>query len=175
MTLAKVTDFGLSKLVNAETMMQTFCGTPMYVAPEILLTSGRGSYTNQVDVWSLGVILYCCLSGRVPFCNNNTNLSLHDQIVRGIYRFPAPYFQNVSARAISLIKRMLTVNARNRITINEIVLHPWLHDRDMRNTANILMRGNEANNENTVPSTSTHCNDPEPNQLPALLKRPRVE
>lgn len=47
-TLAKVSDFGLSKLVDAQTMMKTFCGTPMYVAPEILSSIGRGSYTNQV-------------------------------------------------------------------------------------------------------------------------------
>lgn len=49
-TLAKVSDFGLSKLVDAQTMMKTFCGTPMYVAPEILSTIGRGSYTNQVCI-----------------------------------------------------------------------------------------------------------------------------
>lgn len=47
-TLAKVSDFGLSKLVDAQTMMKTFCGTPMYVAPEIIANIGRSSYTNQV-------------------------------------------------------------------------------------------------------------------------------
>lgn len=47
-TLVKVSDFGLSKFVDTQTMMRTFCGTPMYVAPEVLLTHGRGSYTNQV-------------------------------------------------------------------------------------------------------------------------------
>lgn len=57
-TLIKVTDFGLSKLVNAATVMQTLCGTPTYLAPEIMLSAGKGSYTNAVDCWSLGVILF---------------------------------------------------------------------------------------------------------------------
>lgn len=48
-TLVKVSDFGLSKLVDTQTLMRTFCGTPMYVAPEVLLTHGKGSYTNQVN------------------------------------------------------------------------------------------------------------------------------
>lgn len=51
-TLAKVSDFGLSKLVDAQTMMKTFCGTPMYVAPEILSNIGRVSYTNQVRLFT---------------------------------------------------------------------------------------------------------------------------
>jgi serine/threonine-protein kinase Chk2 len=54
----QVTDFGISKFVDQNTMMKTFCGTPNYLAPEILKTAGTGSYTNAVDCWSLGVILY---------------------------------------------------------------------------------------------------------------------
>ncbi|VEL21388.1 unnamed protein product, partial [Protopolystoma xenopodis] len=56
--LIKVTDFGLSKLVDSNTMLRTFCGTPTYLAPEILESAGSGVYTSAVDVWSLGVILY---------------------------------------------------------------------------------------------------------------------
>ena len=54
----QVTDFGLSKFVDAGTMMKTFCGTPSYLAPEILLTVGMGAYTKAIDCWSLGVIIY---------------------------------------------------------------------------------------------------------------------
>lgn len=64
--MAKVSDFGLAKLVDAQTMMRTFCGTPMYVAPEILSNLGRISYTNQVcisvsphnTINKVGLILY---------------------------------------------------------------------------------------------------------------------
>ena len=54
----QVTDFGLSKFVDSTSMMKTFCGTPNYLAPEILVTAGGSEYTNAVDCWSLGVILF---------------------------------------------------------------------------------------------------------------------
>lgn len=54
----KLTDFGLSKFVGEESFMKTMCGTPLYVAPEVLLAEGRNSYGPQVDVWSLGVIFF---------------------------------------------------------------------------------------------------------------------
>ncbi|XP_024941788.1 ovarian-specific serine/threonine-protein kinase Lok isoform X2 [Cephus cinctus] len=149
-TLVKVSDFGLSKLLDSETMMKTFCGTPMYVAPEILLTGGKGAYTKQVDVWSLGVILYCCLSGRVPFNMHHSKISLQDQIVRGMYNFP-PVFDHISENAKDLIRSMLTVNPGKRITISKVLLHPWLRDREMRETVNSLIR--EAHDENSSPTS----------------------
>lgn len=101
--LVKVSDFGLSKLVDAQSMMKTFCGTPMYVAPEILKTGGRGTYTSQVDVWSLGVILYVTLSGYVPFSAANKEVHLNDQIMKGLYNFPSSKFAKVSQQAIALV------------------------------------------------------------------------
>ncbi|XP_018342568.1 PREDICTED: serine/threonine-protein kinase Chk2-like isoform X2 [Trachymyrmex septentrionalis] len=161
--LVKVSDFGMSKFVDAQTMMRTFCGTPMYVAPEILATNGRSSYTSQVDVWSLGVILYVSLSGRVPFSNNNATLA--DQIKGGMYEFGS-YFSLVSRDAITLIKRMMTVNPKKRITVPQILLHPWLRDINMQREVNKLMSGvihNEDNDENLPPS-NIH-----PNKRPRLI------
>ena len=57
-TLIKVTDFGLSKFVGENSLMKTLCGTPSYLAPEVLQTAGTKGYTKEVDCWSLGVILY---------------------------------------------------------------------------------------------------------------------
>ena len=54
----KVTDFGMSKFIDTNTMLKTFCGTPNYLAPEVLSTAGSGAYTKAVDCWSLGVILF---------------------------------------------------------------------------------------------------------------------
>jgi len=57
----QVTDFGMSKVIDGNTMLRTFCGTPNYLAPEVLQTAGSGSYTKAVDCWSLGVILFIWL------------------------------------------------------------------------------------------------------------------
>ena len=54
----QITDFGLSKVVGEQSLMQTLCGTPSYLAPEVLLTAGTGGYSKAVDLWSLGVILF---------------------------------------------------------------------------------------------------------------------
>ncbi len=63
--IVKITDMGLSKLVNLETVLKTFCGTPQYIAPEVVSSAGLPSstYSLKVDCWSLGVILYILLSG----------------------------------------------------------------------------------------------------------------
>ena len=57
-TLVKITDFGLSKFVGEASLMKTLCGTPSYLAPEVLESAGLGGYSKAVDCWSLGVILY---------------------------------------------------------------------------------------------------------------------
>ena len=172
-TLAKVSDFGLSKLVDAQTMMKTFCGTPMYVAPEILSSIGHGSYTNQVDVWSLGVILYACLSGSVPFNCQNKNISLQDQIKKGHYSFPASKFGHVTDRAIDLIKRMMTVNPKRRITIKQVLLHSWLQDRELLEAVDTLL--SKENNENEAPSNIRSNNQYKNEQYHGPIKRARLE
>lgn len=58
MFLTQITDFGLSKVVGEQSLMKTLCGTPSYLAPEVLLTAGMGGYSKAVDLWSLGVILF---------------------------------------------------------------------------------------------------------------------
>lgn len=156
--LVKVSDFGMSKFIDAHTMMKTFCGTPMYVAPEILTNHGRNPYTNQVDVWSLGVILYVCLSGTIPFQKND--VSLEEQIRCGMYKFRSSHFQHVSQDALKLIKRMMTVNPKERITVPQILLHPWLRDTHMRVIVNELIHPNNGkdmeNDENLPPSNVPH-------------------
>ena len=60
-TVCKVTDFGLAKLASTMSSMTTFCGTPLFVAPEVIVAQGNSSYTSAVDLWALGVLLYLCL------------------------------------------------------------------------------------------------------------------
>ncbi|KER22734.1 hypothetical protein T265_09218 [Opisthorchis viverrini] len=123
--LIKVTDFGLSKLVDGNTMLRTFCGTPTYLAPEVLRTAGSGTYTSAIDVWSLGVIL---LVGYPPFTEERKDHDLQTQIVQGLYDFPDIYWKAISEEAKDLVRKMLTVEPSERLTIQDVIQHAWFDD-----------------------------------------------
>ena len=108
-------------------MMKTACGTPGYVAPEIL--KGQ-KYGKGVDVWSLGVITYILLCGFPPFYDQN-NSELFKQIKAGAYDFPSPYWDNVSEDAKNCIRRMLTVDPSKRITMAQLLEDKWLESDEV--------------------------------------------
>lgn len=126
-TILKITDFGLSKILTPSTVMKTLCGTKMYAAPEIL--SGGGSYTGQVDVWSMGVLLYTCLSGKEPFSVAPNLIEKH--IMRSLYVMPSETWSGISIFAKNLVDQMLEKDPNLRISINEILNNTWLQDRSM--------------------------------------------
>ena len=116
-----ITDFGLSK-ISCGNKFQTACGTPSYVAPEII--SGD-SYGFEVDIWSCGVILYVLLCGFPPFYADN-DPELYKLIQAGEYSFPSPYWDDVSDTAKDLIRKMLVVDPTKRLSPIEILLHPFI-------------------------------------------------
>ncbi|CAD6997033.1 ovarian-specific serine/threonine-protein kinase Lok [Ceratitis capitata] len=137
-TLLKVSDFGLSKFVQNDSVMKTLCGTPLYVAPEVLQTGGRGAYTKKVDIWSLGVVLFTCLSGTLPF-SDDFGTPATEQIKQGKFRFSHPIWRKVSQRATTLIKEMLIVDPKKRPTIDDVLKSSWLKDKEMLRKAKDLM------------------------------------
>lgn len=115
----KVTDFGLCGYVNQERLMQSFCGSPCYCAPECLC---RVQYDGRLsDMWSLGVILYAMVTGEHPWSVLNTSLMLR-QIMKANYTIP-PY---VSPDCADLIRRLLVVKPLERIPMEKLLQHPWL-------------------------------------------------
>jgi len=130
----KLADFGLAKIIGEESFTTTLCGTPSYVAPEILEQGNRRRYTRAVDVWSLGVVLYICLCGFPPFSDElyskENPYSLSQQIKMGRFDYPSPYWDPVGDAALDLIDRMLTVDVDARITIDECLEHPWTTNQE---------------------------------------------
>ncbi|XP_072271565.1 serine/threonine-protein kinase Chk2 isoform X2 [Pyxicephalus adspersus] len=137
--LIKITDFGQSKILGETLLMKTLCGTPTYLAPEVLNTAGTAGYSSAVDLWSLGVILFVCLGGYPPFSESNNKMPLKDQITGGHYTFISDAWKNVSHTALDLVKKLLVVDPEKRLTIKEALGHPWVQDDDMKRTAEKLM------------------------------------
>ncbi|RMZ89098.1 hypothetical protein DV736_g3661, partial [Chaetothyriales sp. CBS 134916] len=135
----KLADFGLAKIIGEESFTTTLCGTPSYVAPEILQNTKHRKYTKAVDIWSLGVVLYICLCGFPPFseelCTRDNPYSMAQQIKMGRFDYPSPYWDPVGDPALDLIDRMLTVDVSKRLTIDECLEHAWTRDAGYINPA----------------------------------------
>ncbi|XP_012586262.1 PREDICTED: serine/threonine-protein kinase Chk2 isoform X2 [Condylura cristata] len=130
--LVKITDFGQSKILGETSLMKTLCGTPTYLAPEVLVSFETAGYNRAVDCWSLGVILFICLSGYPPFSDAKNQMSLKDQITSGKYNFIPKIWAEVSEQALDLVKKLLVVDPKERFTTEEALRHPWLQDEDMK-------------------------------------------
>ncbi|KAJ9457099.1 CBL-interacting protein kinase 32 [Diplonema papillatum] len=121
--LLKISDFGLSNLQRGGaggggTLLQTVCGTPNYVAPEVLKEKGYNGIT--ADIWSCGVILFVMLAGYLPFDDSNMN-KLFNKIERGEYRMARHFSEPVR----NLISRMLVIEPEKRATLDGIVADAW--------------------------------------------------
>lgn len=177
----QVTDFGLSKFIDSETMLKTFCGTPNYLAPEILKSHGTGSYTEAIDLWSLGVILFVSLSGYPPFSSDYKDQELNKQILAGNYHYFDKEWQGINEdgilfyfsfkknfflrifktkknlltfffsdwsceklfdsffSAIEVVKNLLVVDPKKRMTVGEALNSKWLQDPWVKKTTDQLI------------------------------------
>jgi calcium/calmodulin-dependent protein kinase I len=116
-----ISDFGLSKMEDSG-VMATACGTPGYVAPEVL---AQKPYGKAVDVWSIGVISYILLCGYPPFYDEN-DANLFAQILKGEFEFDSPYWDDISEEAKDFIRSLMCVNVENRLTCHTALEHSWI-------------------------------------------------
>mmetsp|Transcript_11813 Transcript_11813/g.27197 ORF Transcript_11813/g.27197 Transcript_11813/m.27197 type:complete len:735 (-) Transcript_11813:86-2290(-) len=118
----KVSDFGFSK--HDCQVLKTACGTPEYMAPEVLETRASG-YDEKVDVWSLGIVVYVMLSGFFPFLSSSRP-ALFKKIAAGEFSFPSPYWDCVSDKAKDFISKTLKVKPEERTSAAAALQHPWM-------------------------------------------------
>eukprot|EP00522_Entomoneis_paludosa_P008347 CAMPEP_0172456586 /NCGR_PEP_ID=MMETSP1065-20121228/16392_1 /TAXON_ID=265537 /ORGANISM="Amphiprora paludosa, Strain CCMP125" /LENGTH=583 /DNA_ID=CAMNT_0013209697 /DNA_START=279 /DNA_END=2030 /DNA_ORIENTATION=- len=118
----KLADFGFSARVHEPKSLSKQCGTPFFVAPEILLRKG---YDEQSDMWSVGCIIFLLLSGNLPFMGRSQK-ELFRKIVAGKYDFNKEDWEGVSDDARDLVKRLLVLDPDGRMTAKQAVRHRWL-------------------------------------------------
>ncbi|KAM7388186.1 hypothetical protein PAMP_024380 [Pampus punctatissimus] len=119
----KIADFGLSKIIDDQVTMKTVCGTPGYCAPEIL----RGNaYGPEVDMWSVGVILYILLCGFEPFFDPRGDQYMYSRILNCDYEFVSPWWDDVSLNAKDLVSKLIVLDPRKRLSVREALQHPWV-------------------------------------------------
>lgn len=119
----KITDFGLSKIWDkSQGPLKTMCGSPGYVAPEVL--EGKG-YGHLVDIWSAGVVLYVLLCGFPPFSSEN-EAELYEEIKTAPVEFPSPDWDHISSDAKQLILGMLDRDPLRRLDADQVISSRWM-------------------------------------------------
>ncbi|KAL9648802.1 hypothetical protein ABK040_003735 [Willaertia magna] len=163
----KISDFGLSSITagsgETQKLLMTTCGTPNYVAPEVLLEKGYDG--KKADLWSCGIILYVMLSGHFPFTAENIP-ELFKKIKNGDYKAFPNYFSN---SAKDLIAKLLIVNPNDRLTIEGVMKHEWFNvemdESLLEDHLNLLKRDDskisEVLTDDMIDASVTNCNDDE--------------
>ncbi|KAH7277401.1 hypothetical protein KP509_39G049300 [Ceratopteris richardii] len=119
----KAIDFGLSVTFKPGEKFSEIVGSPFYMAPEVL----RRNYGPEVDIWSAGVIIYILLCGVPPFWAE-TEQGVANAILHGVIDFTRDPWSTVSHRAKSLVKKMLEMDVKHRLTVQQVLEHPWLQN-----------------------------------------------
>jgi len=122
---SKLTDFGFAKIMEPGTRTYTLCGTPEYIAPEVLLNKGHG---KPVDWWTLGILIYEMIVGQPPFCDEDP-MGIYQKILSGKIVFPKLFDKN----AKGLVKKLLTADLGKRYGnlkngVDDIKTHKWFKD-----------------------------------------------
>jgi len=119
----KLIDFGFSEFFPKSAVMKESMGTLHYVAPEVLEQSYSG---GSCDMWSLGVIVFSLLAGRLPFGHRQSDVATHRAILRGRFVMQAAQWSHISATGRDFVKRLLVRGPCDRMTAEEAMRHPWL-------------------------------------------------
>ncbi|XP_062182617.1 calcium-dependent protein kinase 25-like [Phragmites australis] len=119
----KATDFGLSVFFKEGEVFRDIVGSAYYIAPEVL----KRKYGPEADIWSVGVMLYIFLAGVPPFWAENEN-GIFTAILRGQIDLASDPWPNISSGAKDLVRKMLNINPKERLTAFQVLNHPWIKE-----------------------------------------------
>ncbi|CAO3636073.1 unnamed protein product [Mucor hiemalis] len=122
-----ICDFGIAKTSSQTSALETICGSPGYVAPEVLTQKGYGS---AIDMWAVGVITYTLLCGYQPF-QAEDQVELVDEITHARYDFHERYWRNISMEGKDFIRSLLTLDDKKRLTATQAKQHAWMTSNDI--------------------------------------------
>ena len=127
----KICDFGTSKMFEKGAIQRKLVGSSYYIAPEVL----KKHYDEKCDIWSCGVILYILLSGRPPFGGENDK-EIMERVATGKYDLQSSPFNKASKNCLDLIKQLLIMDPKKRISAQEALAHPWFKDHKSKELFN---------------------------------------
>ncbi|XP_060662293.1 phosphorylase b kinase gamma catalytic chain, skeletal muscle/heart isoform isoform X1 [Drosophila nasuta] len=131
----KITDFGFARQLHDGEKLTDLCGTPGYLAPETLkcnMFEGSPGYSQEVDIWACGVIMFTLLVGCPPFWHRKQMVMLRN-IMEGKYSFTSPEWADISEDPKDLIRKCLVVDPAQRITVKEVLRHPFFNQMVLMN------------------------------------------
>ena len=149
--------------------MKTACGTPGYVAPEVLT---HENYSSQVDLWSVGVIVYILLCGFPPFYGDN-DAQMFKRIKAGQFKFLSPYWDPISAEAKDFVRNLLIVDPKKRMTAAEALNHRWLGRTHNTSSKNLFAGVEKAKPK--PKGDATPAAEPEPEGMKAQMMQHNVD
>ncbi|XP_033337821.1 phosphorylase kinase gamma isoform X2 [Megalopta genalis] len=130
----KITDFGFARLLKGTDKLYDLCGTPGYLAPEVLkcnMFENADGYQQEVDVWACGVIMFTLLVGCPPFWHRKQMVMLRN-IMEGNFSFTSPEWADITEAPKDLIRKLLVVEAKKRISIKEALEHHFFHTVELK-------------------------------------------
>ncbi|KAL4073772.1 kinase-like domain-containing protein [Scleroderma yunnanense] len=125
--VVKVADFGLAKVVDSLTFLKTMCGTPSYLAPEVVTQNSDEGYSHLVDSWSVGVIVFSMLTSSSPFIEDDTQRDIKIRIAERVIDWGTLDVAGVSDLAKDFIRELLEYDPLKRLSLTAARRHPWLN------------------------------------------------
>ncbi|KIK69379.1 hypothetical protein GYMLUDRAFT_53800 [Collybiopsis luxurians FD-317 M1] len=134
----KVADFGLAKAKDSQTMLKTMCGTPAYLAPEVVHQTNTEGYDHLVDSWSVGVIVFSMLTNASPFIEDDNQADIRMKIATRRIDWSLLRPKTENPMVIDFIESLLANDPASRLTLSGALDHPWLQDYAKNNGRDIV-------------------------------------